>query len=332
MANLPFDLYPHITRHITLKCDLVELSQVSRRWRVETEAILWRVVTVHYDDSDSENIGKLEFLIDRGAAYVKQLDIDYASVANAHRNDAIERSESFLKAVQAISKMDWLEQIDIYCNGDMAALLLSPSSTETPLEGPLRELEAPGFPSFPTVRTIKYLGACSPPLYRFLRLCTHLQSLRFSNNLEPTADYSLLYHHDPSGSLGEWNALTTFSGNIFHVAAILRSPIVSQRLKNLTIHLQPAAATIRAGFAGVSAAPGVETLGLGDLSGYKPFSLSHVLRDLADALPFFPNVKRIQRAPFYDRVVGHRPSEAVSTITNSLFFSRIVVSFSRLSQ
>jgi hypothetical protein len=310
-AIIPFDLYPLISRNIIAKQDLISLSVVSPQWRTEVEGILWKYVTLHYDDPDGDNINKLDFLIIRGAAYVRHLDIDYAYEENANRNDAIERSKPFLKAVQAISHMDRLERIDIYCNGDMAAALLSP------------EPPAPVFSSFKMVHTVKYLGSCSPPLYRFLRSCSSLRSLRFSSNLEPTADYSLIYSDKPSEGVSVWNALTTFSGNVYHVAAILRSPTASGRIKHLTIHLQPTVVTIKKGFSGLSPALGIETLGIGDFNGYPPFTLDHVLRDLSDAMLYFPNVRRIQRAPYYERMVGER----INVISMGLRYSSLYADY-----
>lgn len=288
-AAVPFELYPHISKHVDNKDDLIALAIVSPRWRVEAESILWESVSIHYDDNDEDNINKMEFLIARGATYVKHLDLDYAYTENAHRNDVVEHSEQFIMAIRCISLMDHVEQIDIYCNGEMAALILSP---RPPI---------PAFPSLKIVHTVKYMGSCSPSLYEFLHGCSNLESLRFSNNLEPNADYSLLYNPPRTSEI--WNALTTFSGNVYHVAAILRSPTVSHCLKNLTIHLQPYAVDIRTGFEGVPPAPGVECLGLGDFAGYPPFALDHVLRDLSDALAYFPNLRKVQRAPFYEKLV-----------------------------
>jgi len=68
-------------------------------------------------------------------------------------------------------------------------------------------------------------------------------------------------------------------------------------------------------------APNVECLGLGDFTGYPPFELDHVLRDLSDALAYFPNVRKVKRAPYYERMNRKQLLQTLARIPDLTYLS-----------
>jgi hypothetical protein len=272
-APLPLDLYRGIASYIDDKDDLIDLATVDHYWRAEAETILWQTVVIAYDDDEPEAVERLRYLASHAGKYVRHLEFDY--VNNARRPYESYKEAPFDTVARALAAMTGVERVDIFCHGDMAALAFASAGV-----------------SFQNLSTVKYVGSCSPPLYRFLHSLPNLQSLRFSNKLEPLGDYAFL--HRP------WSSLTSFSGNIFHVAAMLRSERL--HIRELTLHLNPLA-SVKTGFIDVPRNRSIISLGIGDLDGYAPVTHAQILADLKDAIPYFPNLERIRRAPFLDKLV-----------------------------